>query len=167
MKRNLKKKKPNPLDSLPPSKFNIDEYKRIYSNNDTRTVALPKFFETFDNQGWSVWKCLYKYNNEMDKLLLSVNRVGGFFQRLEPDARKYSFASFSITGVDTQQYIYGCWVFRGQDVIDIMKECDDCVLYDWIKLDINNPQDKKYIEDLFAQDAPIDGHPFITGKNYK
>jgi len=161
------KKKPNLLDSLPPSKFNIDEYKRIYSNNDTRTVALAKFFETFDNQGWSVWKCLYKYNVELNKLLLSINLVGGFFQRIENDARKYSFASFCITGDESHQYIYGCWVFRGQDVIDIMKECDDYALYDWIKLDTNNSQDRKYIEDVFAQDAPMDGHPFIQGKNFK
>jgi len=103
----------------------------------------------------------------MDKLLLSVNRVGGFFQRLEPDARKYSFASFVISGDDSHQFIYGCWIFRGPEVIDIMKECDDYVLYDWIKLNVVNPQDKKYIEDIFAQDMPIDGHPFIQGKNYK
>jgi len=161
------KKKPNPLDSLPPSPFNIDEYKRVYSNNDTRTVALPKFFETFDNQGWSVWKCAFKYQSELDKLLISVNKVGGFFQRLEPDCRKYSFASFVITGDEYHQFIYGCWVFRGQEVIDLMKECEDCVLYDWTKLNLSNSQDKKFVEDLFAQDAPIDGHPFIQGKNYK
>jgi len=99
--------------------------------------------------------------------LISVNKVGGFFQRLEPDCRKYSFASFVITGDEYHQFIYGCWVFRGQEVIDLMKECEDCVLYDWTKLNLSNSQDKKFVEDLFAQDAPIDGHPFIQGKNYK
>jgi elongation factor 1-gamma len=36
-----KPKAKNPLDLLPPSSFVLDEWKRTYSNNDTKTVAIP------------------------------------------------------------------------------------------------------------------------------
>jgi len=130
-------------------------------------VALPKFFETFDRVGWSVWSCVYKYNKDLAKQLFTFNLLGGFLQRIENDARKYSFGSFAIVGDDSNQAIYGAWIFRGQEVIDIMKECDDYELYDWRKLNIDNPEDKKYLEDIFAQDVAIDNKPFIQGKNFK
>jgi len=100
-------------------------------------------------------------------LLQTVNKVGGFLQRIENDARKYSFGSLVIAGDNSQQYIYGVWIFRGQEVIELMKECDDYELYEWKKLNLDDSQDKKLLEDLFAQDASIYGHPFIQGKNFK
>jgi elongation factor 1-gamma len=35
----------NPLDDLPKSSFNLEEWKRQYSNLDTRTGAIPWFYE--------------------------------------------------------------------------------------------------------------------------
>jgi len=35
----------NPLDDLPKSAFNLEEWKRQYSNLDTRKEALPWFYE--------------------------------------------------------------------------------------------------------------------------
>ena len=35
----------NPLDDLPKSNFNLEEWKRQYSNLDTRKEALPWFYE--------------------------------------------------------------------------------------------------------------------------
>lgn len=35
----------NPLDDLPKSAFNLEEWKRQYSNSDTRKEALPWFYE--------------------------------------------------------------------------------------------------------------------------
>lgn len=35
----------NPLDDLPKSAFNLEEWKRQYSNLDTRTGAIPWFYE--------------------------------------------------------------------------------------------------------------------------
>lgn len=47
-------KKKNPLDNLPKSSFIMDEWKRMYSNNDTRTVALPWFHSNYDPAGMSL-----------------------------------------------------------------------------------------------------------------
>lgn len=38
-------KQKNPLDDLPKSAFNLEEWKRQYSNLDTRKEALPWFYE--------------------------------------------------------------------------------------------------------------------------
>lgn len=35
----------NPLDDLPKSTFNLEEWKRVYSNQDTRKEALPWLYE--------------------------------------------------------------------------------------------------------------------------
>ena len=35
----------NPLDDLPKSAFNLEEWKRQYSNNETRPTALNWFYE--------------------------------------------------------------------------------------------------------------------------
>lgn len=52
----------NPLDLLPKSTFVLDEWKRQYSNTDTRTEALPWLYENFDAEGYSLWKMDFKYN---------------------------------------------------------------------------------------------------------
>jgi elongation factor 1-gamma len=55
-----KPKGKNPLDLLPPSKLNMDEWKRMYSNNDTRPTAVNWFWDNFDAEGYSLWKVDYK-----------------------------------------------------------------------------------------------------------
>jgi len=60
MTRMMKKKKPkekDPLDSLPPSKFNMNEFKYMFVNEKDKPVALAKFWEMYDPEGWSLW-CL-------------------------------------------------------------------------------------------------------------
>ena len=43
----------------------MDQFKRSYSNEDTVTKAIPFFWENFDPEGWSIWKCDYKYKDEL------------------------------------------------------------------------------------------------------
>lgn len=88
-------KKKNPLDLLPPSKFNLDAWKRFYSNNDTRPTAINWFWENYDAEGFSMWKVDYKYNDELGLIFQSSNLIGGFFQRLDR-ARKYGTPSCAL-----------------------------------------------------------------------
>ncbi|KAG6856141.1 hypothetical protein H0H87_007146 [Tephrocybe sp. NHM501043] len=48
----------NPLDDLPKSTFNLEDWKRQYSNNDTRGAggSLEWFHQNFDPAGFSVWR---------------------------------------------------------------------------------------------------------------
>ncbi|MBO8589854.1 hypothetical protein INN88_14770, partial [Staphylococcus aureus] len=61
-----KPKPKNPLDLLPPSTMILDEWKRLYSNTKTnfREVAIKGFWDMYDPEGYSLWFCDYKYNDE-------------------------------------------------------------------------------------------------------
>jgi elongation factor 1-gamma len=161
------KKQPNPLDLLPPTKLDLDSWKRMYSNNDTRTVALPWFWENFDKEGWSLWFADYKYNDELEKLFKTNNFVGGWLQRLDK-LRKYGFGSVLIFGEEPNLSISSAWLFRGHEVPKEMTDCDDYELYNWRKVDTENPTDKALFEDLLAWNGKFDGRSFFDqGKVFK
>lgn len=140
------------LDLLPKSSMDLDEWKRTYSNNDTRPVALPWLWEHFDAEGYCWFFCEYKYNNELQKVFMTSNLVGGWFQRLDK-LRKYGFGSVLIFGEEPNLSISGVWLFRGKEIPEEMKVCDDSELYNWTKLDHTNADDKKKIEDYLAWDG--------------
>jgi len=144
-------KGPNPLDLLPPSPLNLEHWKRFYSNEDTRTVALPYFWETLakDPDGWSLWFSDYKDNKDLEKLYMTNNLVGGFIQRCDK-VRKYAFASILIFGEEPNLSIAGVWLLRGKELIPELKDVPDFDSYEWRKLDPSVPADKKIVEDYFA-----------------
>jgi len=163
-----KPKAKNPLDFLPPSKLNLDEWKRTYSNNDTRTVAVPWFWEHYDPEGYSLYFCHYKFNNELNKLFMTCNLVTGFLQRLDK-LRKYGFGTVMIHGKEPSLEISGLWVFRGKEIPpEMSKECDDYELYLWTPVDINNAAQRALVEDYLAWDGDFGGKGKPTeGKTFK
>ena len=93
----------------------MDDFKRVYSNNDTISVAIPYLWENFDPEGYSFWHCEYKYPEELKRVFMSCNLVGGMFQRLDK-LHKHAFASVIIFGEDNNSSISGVWIFRGQQL---------------------------------------------------
>ncbi|KAK5581690.1 hypothetical protein RB653_001727 [Dictyostelium firmibasis] len=166
-----KPKKKNPLDELAPSTFVLDEFKRTYSNNEV-SVSQPWFNANFDKEGFSIYQCEYQYNHELGPVFKTCNLIGGFFQRLET-LHKYAFSSMIIFGEEENgtvkdQSVSGVWVFRGQDLPADMKDCDDSLVYNWKKLDIDT--DKAIIESYFAWEdinGGFAGKKFLQGKLYK
>lgn len=67
----------DPFDAFPKGTFNMDEFKRTYSNNDTVTVALPYFWDKFDKENYSIWLCEYKYPQELSMVFMSCNLITG------------------------------------------------------------------------------------------
>lgn len=166
------KKGPNPLDALPPSKFNLEAWKRTVSNLDEKD-AIKYFWENIDLEGFSIWLTDYKYNNENKKVFMTSNLLGGFFQRLE-SARKYAFGSFGVFGEDDDNEVHGVFVFRGQDVPFEVKDCPDYESYEFTKVTDFSEAAKQNINAFFAW-SEIDGvakfakvtKKFNTGKNFK
>merc|ERR1719479_248304 len=87
----LPAKKKDPLDELPKGSFDLEEWKRFFSNNDEEE-AVKWFWEHFDAENYSIWKGDYKYNDELTLTFMSCNLIGGMFQRLEK-MKKNAFAS--------------------------------------------------------------------------
>ena len=58
----------------------------------------------------------YLYPEELTKIFMTCNLVGGFFQRIEK-LRKYAFASICVFGEDNNNVISGIWVWRGQELV--------------------------------------------------
>lgn len=162
-------KKGNPLDSLPKSSFDLDEWKRMYSNaDDTRTI-LSWFWDNIDLEGWSLWISDYKYPEDNDVLFKTCNLVTGFCQRMETrKVHRYGFGSIGLFG-ETQTEITGAWVLRGTDLPDIVKEVPDYENHSFTKVDPNNAEQKKLFEDLLCWEGEFPGKSkkFQQGKNFK
>lgn len=60
-------KKKNPFASMPKSLFDLDDFKRFYSNED-ESKSIPYFWQKFDSENYSIWLGEYKYNNELTKV---------------------------------------------------------------------------------------------------
>jgi elongation factor 1-gamma len=55
----MPKKKVNPLDELPKSPFNSEDFKREICNTEDKLAVLKKLWATFDHEGWSLWRVHY------------------------------------------------------------------------------------------------------------
>jgi elongation factor 1-gamma len=148
------KKAPHPLAALGPAKMVLDNWKRVYSNEDTRAKALPWFWENYDASEWSLYKVAYKYNDELTLTFMSNNLIGGFFNRLSAST-KFLFGCQVVYGENNNNGIIGCFVVRGQDFAPAFDVAPDWESYEYTKLDPSKPEDKEFVEDLWAWDKPL------------
>jgi len=161
-------KSKDPLDNLPKGTFNMDDFKRFYSNNDV-DKSVPYFWEKFDAENYSIWLGEYKYNNELAKVFMSCNLITGMFQRLDK-MRKNAFASCCLFGEDNNSTISGLWVWRGAELaFPLSPDWQiDYETYSWKKLDVNAPETKKMVSDYFSwEGADKEGRKFNQGKIFK
>ncbi|VVT44420.1 uncharacterized protein SAPINGB_P000410 [Magnusiomyces paraingens] len=156
------KKVAHPLAALGLPKLSLDEWKRTYSNEETREVALPWFWQHHDPEEYSLWKVAYKYNDELTLTFMSNNLVGGFFNRLTAST-KYLFGCMVVYGENNNNGIIGVFLVRGQDYAPAFDVAPDWDSYEYTKLDPSKPEDKEFIEDLWAWDKPV----VIDGKKYE
>ncbi|KIK91775.1 hypothetical protein PAXRUDRAFT_830546 [Paxillus rubicundulus Ve08.2h10] len=158
----------NPLDLLPKSSFNLEDWKRAYSNKETRGAggALEWFYANFDKEGYSIWRVDFKYNEELSVTFKSSNQIGGFFNRLEA-SRKYLFGSVGVLGEPDASIISGAFILRGQDAQAAVDCAPDWESYEYKKLDLENEDDKKFFEGALAWDLEVDGKKWKDGKNFK
>ncbi|KAJ6465718.1 elongation factor 1-gamma [Mycena sanguinolenta] len=158
----------NPLDDLPKSTFNLEDWKRAYSNKDTRGAggSIEWFYENFDAAGFSVWRVDFKFPEELTQVFMSSNQIGGFFNRLEA-SRKYLFGSVGVLGAANASLISGALILRGQDALPVVNVAPDWESYNFTKLDLANATDKAFFEAALAWDLEVDGKKWVDGKNFK
>jgi elongation factor 1-gamma len=68
----------HPLEALPRATFVLDDWKRKYSNEETREVALPWFWENVNFEEYSLYQVDYKYNDELTLTFMTSNLIGKF-----------------------------------------------------------------------------------------
>jgi len=164
-----KPKPKNPLDLLPPSKMILDEWKRLYSNTKTnfREVAIKGFWDMYDPEGYSLWFCEYKYNDENTVSFVTLNKVGGFLQRMDL-ARKYAFGKMLVIGSEPPYKVKGLWLFRGKEIPPfVLEECYDMELYEWTKVDISDEAQKERVNAMIEDLEPFEGEALLDAKCFK
>ena len=152
----------HPLEALPRATFVLDDWKRKYSNEETREVALPWFWENVNFEEYSLWTVDYKYNDELTLTFMTSNLIGGFFTRLEA-SRKYLFGCTSVYGESNNSIIKGAFLVRGQEALPAFDVAPDVESYEFTKLDHTKEEDRKFVEDQWSWDKPIE----VDGKAYE
>jgi elongation factor 1-gamma len=164
----LEPKSKDPFDAMPKGTFNMDDFKRVYSN-EAEEKSIPYFFEKFDPENYSIWYGEYKYADELTKVFMSCNLITGMFQRLDK-MRKQAFASCCLFGEDNNSTISGVWVWRGQELaFPLSPDWQiDYESYDWKKLDPKSEETKKLVTQYFSwAGTDKNGRKFNQGKIFK
>jgi len=158
----------DPFTALPKGTLNMDEFKRVYSNEDTATKAIPYFWQNFDKENYSIWHCEYKYPEELTLVFMSCNLIAGMYQRLDK-MRKNSFGSMCLFGTDNNSTISGLWFWRGQDLAFLLAPDwqTDFESYEWKKLDPNSEETKKIVSEYLLWEGDFGGKKFNQGKIFK
>ncbi|GAB1597729.1 elongation factor 1-gamma-like [Argonauta hians] len=161
-------KKPDPFAKFNKGTFNMDEFKRTYSNMDIKTIAIPYFWEHFDKENYSIWYGEYKYNEELSEIFMSCNLIRGMFQRLDK-LNKNCFASVGVWGEARNSAISGLWIWRGHELAFTLSEDwnVDYELYTWRKMDPDSEETKKLVENHFLCEGEYQGKTFTDGKILK
>jgi elongation factor 1-gamma len=158
----------DPFAGLPKGTFDLDAFKRVYSNEDTLTKAIPHFWQNFDPQQYSIWFSEYKYPEELTLIFMSCNLINGMYQRLEK-LKKNAFASVCLFGEDNHSTISGVWVWRGHDLVFTLSPDwqIDYESYSWTKLDPDAEATKTIVKEYFAWEGDFGGKKFNQGKIFK
>ena len=145
------KKQKNPLDFLPPSSMDLEQFKRDYMNNKNKKDAVEKFWKVYDPEGYSLWWMEYQnLPSECKVLYRTSNSKSMFLQKLD-QLRKYAFAVHGVYGEEGDYKIRGVWLLRGKDIPQILKENDAFEYMTVRKLDHNKAEDKQLVNDYWSK----------------
>ncbi|RWS07238.1 elongation factor-1 gamma-like protein, partial [Dinothrombium tinctorium] len=163
----LQQKSKDPFEEFPKGNFNMDDFKRFYSNNP-EDQSIPYFWEKFDKENYSIWYCEYLYPQELTLVFMSCNLITGMFQRLDK-MRKNAFGSMILFGEDNNSSISGVWVWRGPELaFKLSPDWQvDYESYSWKKLDPDSEETKKLVKEYFSWEGEFGGKKFNQGKIFK
>ena len=161
------------VESLPPTSFNVYDFKTFYINHpDKKGAAVDEWYKMLDWEGWSFWHFHYeKYTGEGEKLHVTNNLMSGFLSRAE-HVNKYCFARHGVFGEEPNLEIMGVWLCRGPKEIPdgLKKEHPQFEYYKYRQLDPrNNKDDDKLVREYFGgkEDEMICGMKAQTLKYVK
>jgi len=150
-------KQKDPFEQFPKGNFDLDAFKRCYSNEDTN-VSIPYLWEKLDTENWSIWYCEYKYPEDLTQVFMSCNLISGMMQRLDK-LRKNAFASVCLFGDDHCSTISGIWIWKGHELAFTLSDDwqIDFESYQWKKLDPKDPSTKTVVNEYLAWEGQFGG----------
>ena len=105
-----KQKEKNPLDSLPPSSFDLESFKHEFfeDKSNQKDRAMEKFWKEFDPKGYSLWWMEYQnLDTEGKKLFRTKNSRNFFLERLDDDFRRFAFGIHGVYGNEGDYKVKG------------------------------------------------------------
>jgi len=152
-KKEVVKPKDN-IESLPPTPFNVYDFKTFYVNHaDKAGAAVDEWYKMLDWDGWAFWCFHYeKYGKEGQVLHVTNNLVTGFLNRAE-HTTKYTFARHCVLGEEPNLEIMGIWLCRGPTELPdgLAKEHPQVEYYKTRRMDPRNvPADDQLVREFFA-----------------
>jgi elongation factor 1-gamma len=157
------------MDKEKPSTFVMDTWKKTYSNCETYEAAMKEFWETFDPEGWSIFRGDYMYNDDNSVLFMTSNLIAGFIQRTE-EIRKWLFGTMTIRGTAGKgtMKITAYYLIRGDSMKPLIDCNDDAEFYNWTKMEMPASEaDKKLLFDYWTGDSEFEGEPCLDSRVYK
>lgn len=152
-------KKKNPLDLLPKSTLDLDEWKRKYSNSQSDYFASMKWFwENFDATGYSIWYQEFNHNDENTVNFVASNKIEGFCQRTE-GIRKYSFGVMQLLNSKEKlgyYFVGGVWLIRGNEIKPMLETNPESGVYTWTRMDHTDAAAQQKIANYWCGETKID-----------
>ena len=148
---NLKKIENNPLDSLPPSKFDLEKFKKELIDSNEKKDSLTNFWKEFDPEGYSLW--YIEYNNEPNECITLFRACvikGDILEQLKY-FKKYCFGVLGAYGGDGEYKIKGCMLWRGNDIPEEIKSIHCFKKMTFKKLDSKNEKDQELINEFWTK----------------
>ena len=150
-KKEKKQKKEEKKEEFPPTKINIDDFKRFVINSKDPEEIAKWLKEEFETEGWSIYHLIYDiYKDEGTQLHITGNLCSGFVERAEA-CRRSSFGVHCVLGEEPNLGIEGIWMWRGLEVSKQMKDHPTFEYYEAKKLDTKNEEHAKLILDFWMK----------------
>ena len=148
---NIKEIENNPLDSLPPSKFDLSKFKEEFINSKDKATSLNNFWTNFDQEGYSLWYIEYNNSpNECVTLFRTCVIKGDILEQLKY-FKKYCFGVLGAYGGNGAYKIKGCLLWRGKDIPEEIKAINCFNKMTFRKLDCNVEKDKELVKEYWTK----------------
>ena len=148
---NIKEIENNPLDSLPPSKFDLSKFKEEFINSKDKATSLNNFWTNFDQEGYSLWYIEYDNSpNECVTLFRTCVIKGDILEQLKY-FKKYCFGVLGAYGGNGAYKIKGCLLWRGKDIPEEVKAINCFNKMSFRKLDCNEEKDKELVKEYWTK----------------
>lgn len=151
---------------LKTTKFEMSEWKKIYSKSKTKKEAMEWFWKNYDESAFSLYFVQLDCNKELKSSTLAFNFAANFLQTLtKTKVSRFAFGNLLVLGEDLFQ-LKGVFLFRGTDKLP--PHLDNLsTLKSFKKIDLSDPSQKSLVDNYWClSEAKYNDLPF-DGKSYK